>query len=158
MKAEADIDQGAKRRLDFICGLVLALLSLIALIWVIPFAVPGEASRGEVAPSFFPNLTAGVIFVCSVALVILNRSALRESAHVGGWMILAEVLGWGLFATVLMVLLTHVGFVAASILATVAATVVSRYHGRWWIPVTIAIILPFALRYAVQALFSIDLP
>ena len=158
MSDSANPDQGAKRRLDFICGLVLALLSLLALVWVIPMAVPGEASRGEVSPSFFPNLTAGIVFVCSVAMAIMNRGTLRESSHVGGVMILAEVVGWGLFATVIMMLLLHVGLLPASILATVTATFVSRYRGRWWITAVIAIALPFVLRFGVQALFSIDLP
>lgn len=151
-------DQGAKRRLDFICGLVLAVLSLIALVWLIPVSVPGEASRGEVAPSFFPKLTAGVVLACSLGLVFLNRSTLQESSHTGGLQIVTEVVGWGVFATVIMLLLLHVGLAPASILATATATVVSRYRGRWWISAIIALSLPFVLQFAVQALFSIQLP
>ena len=151
-------DQGAARRLDFICGVVLAVLSLVALVWVIPAAVPGEASRGEVAPSFFPKLTAGIIFICSLALAVLNRDALRANARIGGWTILGEIAGWGVLATTIMLLLIHVGLVPASILATAVATVVARYRGHWGIPVVVAIALPFVLRFGVQALFSIELP
>lgn len=158
MSESEKTDQGAKRRLDFLSGLTLAVFSAVALVWVIPAAVPGEASRGEVAPSFFPNLTLGVILICSMAMVIQNRSALRDWGTFGGTRILIEVAGWAVVAVTIMVLLTKVGFVPASIFATAVATVVSRYRGRWWIPALIAISLPFLLRYAVQALFSIELP
>jgi cell division protein FtsW (lipid II flippase) len=158
MSEISDIDQGAKRRLDFICGLALAVLSLIALVWMIPAGVPGEASRGEVAPSFFPNLTAAVILACSLAMIYLNRGTLRDSVRIGGWIMLAEIAGWGVLSIAIMQLLKHAGTVPASILATVVATVVCRFRGRWWIPAVVAVTLPFVLRYGVQFLFSIELP
>lgn len=158
MNKSTENDQGAKRRLDFICGIVLAVLSLFALVWVIPAFVPGEASRGEVAPSFFPNLTAGVILLCSLAMIFQNRQTLAEQMRIEGWNILAEVAGWGLLATAIMLLLEYVGTVPASILATVVATFICRLGSRWWIAAIVAVTLPFLLRFGVQLLFSIELP
>ena len=153
-----DTHRGAGPRLDFFSGLVLTAVSLVALIWVIPAAVPGEASSGEVAPSFFPNLTAGVVLVCSVALVVANRAAVNTRLGPEGWRILAELAGWTIFAVTLWLMLRHLGFVAASVIATAVFTLVSRYRGRLWLVGLIAITLPVALRFGVEALFGINLP
>ncbi len=151
-------DRGAGRRLDFICGLVLTAASMVVLIWIIPGTVPGEASRGEVAPSFFPNLTAGVVLVCSVALVLANRGAVSMRLGTEGWRTLGELAGWAVLSVTIWLLLRHLGFIAASIAATAVFTLVSRYRGRLWLVALIAILLPVALRFGVQALFGITLP
>jgi hypothetical protein len=151
-------DRGAQRRLDFVCAAVLAILCLVALVWVIPANVPGEATRGEVAPSFFPNLTAGVVLVCSLAMIVDNRGALFERANSGGWRILGELAGWCVVAAAIWLLLAHIGFVAASMLATAVGTATARYRRRLWLVAAGAIALPFALHYAVLALFGIALP
>ncbi|MGI3171018.1 tripartite tricarboxylate transporter TctB family protein [Pseudooceanicola sp. C21-150M6] len=158
MTGADDTGQGAAARLDLISGLILIVISLLALVWVIPVAVPGEAARGEVAPSLFPNLAAGVILICSLALVIVNRRALRMSGDGSGSALLVELLGWAVFATLLMVVLKFIGFIAASIFASAVATLVARHRGRWWIPVIIALGLPVFLQWAVNALFYINLP
>lgn len=151
-------NQRAARRLDFICGTVLAAASLITLLWIIPVAVQGEAAAGEVAPSFFPRLTAGMVLLCSLGMMIANRATLKEAVDFGGWVILYEVAGWGVVALCIMLLLNQFGLIAASIFASIMGTVVSRYDGRWWVPGAIAILLPFILTYLVRALFSIELP
>lgn len=151
-------DRGAGRRLDFICGLVLTVVSLLALVWIIPASVPGEASSGEVAPSFFPNLTAGVVLVCSVALVVTNRSAISIRLGTEGLRTLGELAGWAVLAASIWLLLRYVGFIPASIAATAAFTLIARYRGRFWLAALIAILLPVALQSGVQALFDITLP
>jgi hypothetical protein len=151
-------DRGAgARRLDFFCALLLAAVSLAAILWIIPAHVPGAASRGEVAPSFFPNLTAGVVLVCAVALAIANAGAVLQRAPTGGPVILVEIAGWTVVAAAIWYLLAHVGFIAASVFATAAGTLVARYR-RLWFSILTALILPFVLQFAVQALFGIALP
>lgn len=158
MNTPADPDQGASGRLDFLCGLVLALVALVALLWVIPAHVPGEATRGEVAPGFFPNLTAGVVLICSLALMAANWRSLGAPGHTGGLRIVIEVLGWAVFAIVIMGLMSRVGFIAASVLATATGVLVSRYRKRLWLAGLITLALPFAITQAIWALFHISLP
>lgn len=154
----SDTDRGAGRRLDFICALVLTAASLLALVWIIPASVPGEATSGEVAPSFFPNLTAAVVLVCSVALVVTNRGAISMRLGTEGWRILGELASWAVLSVTIWLLLRHLGFIAASVVATAVLTLVSRYRGRLWLVGLIAILLPVALQFGVQALFGITLP
>jgi hypothetical protein len=151
-------DQGARRRLDFASGLVLSVLSLLALAWIIPMAVPGEASRGEVSPSFFPNLAAGIVLACSLALMAMNRRTLAEGVDAGGLRILAELIAWTVVGGTIWLVLARVGFLPASILATAAGVAVSRYRARLWLAALIALALPFLISRAVWMLFDIRLP
>lgn len=151
-------DRGAgARRLDFFCALVLVAVSLAAILWIIPTHVPGAASRGEVAPSFFPNLTAGVVLVCAVALAIANAKAVLHRTPTGGQLILADIAGWAVVAAAIWYLLAHVGFIVASVFATAVGTLVARYR-QLWLSTLIGLTLPFVLQFAVQALFGITLP
>ncbi len=158
MSETTEEDRGARRRLDLISALVLVAASLVALLWIIPVYVPGEGSRGGVAPSFFPNLTAGVVLVCAIVLVVVNRGGFALRLGAEGWRTLAELLGWGVLSVALWLLLRHAGFIVASIVGTGVLTVVARYRGKLWLPALIAVLLPVALYYAVAGLFDIFLP
>lgn len=151
-------NRGAAGRLDFASGAVLALLSSVALFWIIPAAVPGGPSRGEVSPSFFPKMAAGVVLICSIAMMAINWRAFKEPSNGKGLELLFELAGWTAIAAATYALLAHLGFVAAGAFATAAGIAVSRYRRNRILLALLVVGLPFALKYGVWTVFTIQLP
>lgn len=158
MSEQAEQDQAARGRLDFLCGAVLSALCLFAIFWLIPRYVPGEATRGEIAPSTFPYLTVSVVLLCSIALMISNWRSFRQANHSGGRRILVELSGWMLIAGGTLFLFDRAGFVAAGVFSIFCAMAATRYRRHLWLLALIAVGLPFLLKYAVWQIFSIQLP
>lgn len=158
MSEPAENDQAARGRLDFLSGAVLSALCLFAILWLIPRYVPGEATRGEIAPSTFPYLTASVVLVCAITLMITNWRSFRQADHSGGRRLLAELGGWMLIASGTLLLFDRAGFVAAGIFSVICAMAVTRYRRHLWLLALIVVGLPFVLKYAVWQIFSIQLP
>ena len=158
MSTPVKTDQAARGRLDFISGAVLSALSAFAILWLIPRYVPGEASRGEIAPSTFPYMTSLVVLACSLALMASNWRSFRDATHSGGRRLLAELAGWALVSCGTLFLFSTFGFVAAGIFGVVCGIAVAGYRRHLWLLALIAVGLPFLLHFAVWQIFSIQLP
>ncbi|PLS21174.1 tripartite tricarboxylate transporter TctB family protein [Neptunicoccus cionae] len=158
MTRAVDKDRGAKGRLDFQSGVVLMVASLFAIFWLIPRNVPGAASRGEIAPSTFPYITAFVVLACATALVATNWKAYRSTPSSGGSRILLELAGWVVFSIATLALFDWLGFVAAGVFTTLCAIAVTRYRQHKWLLGLIALGLPLLLKLLVWQIFSIQLP
>jgi len=150
--------RGVRGRLDFLSGAVLTAASLVAILWLIPGYVPGEATRGEIAPSTFPYITALVVMICSIALMITNWRNFRTVEQSGGWRILAELAGLTIVAGGTLLLIGRFGFVSAGIFAVVCAIYITHYRQHLWLLALISIGLPFLLKYGVWQIFTIQLP
>jgi hypothetical protein len=151
-------DRGARGRLDFQSGTALAVASVAAIFWLIPRYVPGEAVRGEIAPSTFPYLTAYVVLICSIALMITNWRNFRSAERSGGSLLLVELAGWVAIASITLLAFDRFGFIASGTFAVVCAMGVTRYRQHLWLLALIALGLPFLLKIAVWQIFSIQLP
>ncbi len=154
----SDTDRGASGRLDFLSGLVLAVLSVVALVWLIPGFVPSADIPGQMSARFFPSLTAWVVLVCAVGLMIANRRFVTGSTQGRGRLILTELAVWLVCGTVLMALVVWVGFIAAGIAAILGGAYVSRYRARPILILALAIGLPILLDQLVWHVFTVQLP
>jgi hypothetical protein len=65
---------------------------------------------------------------------------------------------WTALATVVFLLLSYVGFVAAAAFSVIAGAVVARYRRRPWLVLLLAVGLPTFLEWGVWSLFFIELP
>lgn len=151
-------DSLARRRLDFYCGAVLSAASLTALMWIIPNWVPDTGSRGAVAPSFFPRLSAWVVLACALGLMAANWRALLAPTRTEGPRILAELAGWAVGGVLVWLLLRHAGFVPAAIAGTAAGIVLAGYRDRPWLAAAVAVLLPLLIAWLVRVVFSVNLP
>lgn len=151
-------DSTARKRLDFYCGVVLSAASVVALLWIIPNWVPDTGSRGAVAPSFFPRLSAGVVLVCSLGLMVANWRAALVRTPTGGAKILLELAGWAAGGALIWLLLRHAGFIPAAIAGTAAGIVLAGYRDRPWLAAAVAVLLPVLITWLVRAVFSVNLP
>ena len=151
-------DRGARGRLDFQSGSALTIASLVAIFWLTPRYVPGEAVRGEIAPSTFPYLTAFVVLICSLTLMITNWRNFRSTDMSGGSRLLAELAGWVAIAGITLLAFDRLGFIASGTFAVLCAMTVTRYRQHLWLLALIAFGLPFLLKVSVWQIFSIQLP
>ncbi|WP_375572571.1 tripartite tricarboxylate transporter TctB family protein [Seohaeicola saemankumensis] len=158
MSEKTIADRGARARLDFVSGVILALLSAAALLWLIPEFVPGEASRGEVSPKFFPNLSATVVLVCAIGLMLTNLQTFRLPSGGAARAVGLQLTVWIVIATVIFLLLANVGFLAAAAFSVIAGVAVARYRRRLWLVLLLAVGLPAFLDWGVWTLFFIELP
>lgn len=158
MSDETSQDRGARARLNFIAGAVLFLLSAAVILWLIPGFVPGEATRGEVSPKFFPNLAATVILICSIGLMLTNLQTFKLPSGGAARQVALQLAGWTAIATAIFLLLAYAGFFAAAAFSVIAGVAVARYRRRLWLVLLIAVGLPLFLDWGIWTLFYIQLP
>ena len=151
-------DGGASAAIDIVSGLVLAALSTIALVWLIPMQVSGVSDGTDVSPAFFPKLTAWVILVLS--LVVVAHRFLRGDPR-SGWIvgreILAETGAVLIFALAVGMLVPFIGYLPTTILVILVGGFVAGYR-RWWALILLAVLFPIVVRFGAWTIFTVELP
>lgn len=148
----------ARQRLDFYCGAVLAAASLTVLAWIIPNWVPDAGSRGAVAPSFFPRLSAWVVLICALGLMAANWRSFLAPTRTEGPRILLELAGWTVVGSLVWLLLRYWGFVPAAIAGTAVGIALSGYRDRPLLAAGVAVLLPLTIAWLVRTIFAVNLP
>lgn len=158
MSEPGENNRGASGRLDFGAGVLMAALSLYLFFWFIPTFAPGEGGPGQIAPSFFPRFSIAVVFCC--ATIITATSFRNRAARVPGEAVqlVVEIVGWSLFALVLIALLQWAGFVPAGIFSVLSGVALTRYRKNYLLIGVLAVGLPILLDRAVWWLFTVELP
>lgn len=151
-------DGRASSAIDIVSGLVLATLSVIALVWLIPANVSGVSDGTDVSPAFFPRLTAWVILVLS--LIMVAHRFLRSDpgdGWVAGRRILAETGAVLIFALTVGTLVPVFGYLPTSILVILVGGFIAGYR-RWWALILLAVLFPIIVRFGAWTIFTVELP
>lgn len=146
---------------DIAAGLVLAALSLFALLWLIPTQTKGAAGAYDVSPGFFPQVAASAVLILSVMFlghrfVRFRRMRQRPSSSDGG-AIVTEIAVWAVACAAIWIGLWQVGFLVVAPLIIVGAMVAAGVR-RWWLIVLIAAATTVATYYGAEHLFEVALP
>lgn len=154
--AEHDDDaRAAGRAVDLAAGLCLAALSLVALLWLIPNHTQPADSQFDVAPGFFPSLSAGAVLVLSI--VLLLRRWRQAPGGAGGLHIVAELAVWSALAVAIMLALSHIGFLAMAPVV-IAGAMLFAGNRNWWLIAAMAMVFPLFVEAAAWLVFTVDLP
>ena len=151
-------DGGASAAIDIVSGVTLAILSMIALVWLIPANVGGVSDGSDVSPAFFPSLSALVILVLSLAMVA--HRFLRGSPRHGwatGRQILAETGAVLIFALAVGTLVPVAGYMPTTILVILVGGFIAGYR-RWWALILLAVLFPIVVRLGAWTIFTVELP
>ena len=156
--AEGPAETGAPAT-DIVAGLLLAVLAVLALVWLVPGHVERSLSDHDVQPGFFPNLAAGVVLVLSLGLVVqrLLRGGGMRSAFGQGRFVPADLAIWALVAGLAMVGLHTVGFLIVAPLL-VAAGMLFAGCRQVWLIAAVAVLFPVLVDQAAWHVFTVDLP
>lgn len=160
-----DVDTGGEPAVhpvhDIAAGLVLAALSLFALLWLIPTQTKGVADDYDIAPGFFPRVAAAAVLILSVAFVghrIVRFGQMRQRpSSSDGPAILTEIAVWTIATAAIWIGLWQVGFLAVAPLIVAIAMVAAGVR-RWWLIVVIAAATTVATYYGAEHLFEVELP
>jgi tripartite tricarboxylate transporter TctB family protein len=146
---------------DIAAGLVLAAISVTALLWLIPNFIESGASEYDIGPAFFPKLTAWVVLALSVALTLTNMVRYRASGSRDlsgqGWSVLFEIFAWTLVGGLTLFGLSKVSFLLTAALLVAFGAVVAGYR-RWWVIAVLALVFPVVVDQIVWLVFTVDLP
>ena len=160
--AEAGDDAGpvgATPATDIVAGVLLAILALAALFWIVPAHTETNVGDYDVSPAFFPRLGAGVVL--ALALTLITTGARRHLAGRGngrpGRRVLEELLIWGAAATVTVIGLQTIGFIATSAVVVAGWTLLAGQR-RWLLVGAAAVLFPLAVDTAARVFFTVDLP
>lgn len=159
--ADAEAEPAVNPVHDIVAGLVLAALSLFALLWLIPTQTKSAAGAYDVSPGFFPRVAAVALLVLSVVFVghrIVRFELLRQrpSSSDGG-AILTEIAVWTIACAAIWIGLWQVGFLAVAPLVIAIAMVAAGVR-RWWLIVVLAAAVTAATYWGADALFEAALP
>ncbi len=152
---EADDTALGGRSVDIAAGLSLAVLSLVALFWLIPNHTQPADSQFDVAPGFFPNLAASVVLLLSVVLVARRWGQTPTGG--GGVRILAELGVWSALAVAIMLALSNLSFLIMAP-AVIAGAMLFSGNRTWWLILVMAVVFPLAVEGATWVIFTVDLP
>ncbi|MEM1047916.1 MAG: tripartite tricarboxylate transporter TctB family protein [Pseudomonadota bacterium] len=144
---------------DIVAGLILAVLAVLALVWLVPGHVERSLSDHDVQPGFFPNLAAGVVLVLSLGLVVQRflREGKRRSAFGQGRFVPLDLAIWVLVAGLAMLGLNTVGFLVVAPLL-IAAGMLFAGCRKIWLVAAVAVLFPVLVDQAAWHVFTVDLP
>lgn len=144
--------------MDIVAGLVLAAMSIVVLLWIIPNYVELGTSKHDVGPAFFPRLTASIVLGLSVLLVVSKTIRYRKgNPGLSGISILLEITVWAVIAILAVVGISNIGFLFTSTLLIGLGAIASG-HRKWWVIVVLAVAFPFIIDQMAWLVFSVDLP
>lgn len=152
---DADDAGAGGRGVDIAAGLFLAVLSVFALVWLIPNHTQPADSQFDVAPGFFPNLAAGAVLLLS-GLLLLRRWGQAPSGG-GGARIVLEFVVWCALSVAVMLALSHIGFLIMAPVVIAGAMLFSGSR-NWWLIAAMTILFPLAVKWAAWFIFTVDLP
>jgi hypothetical protein len=146
---------------DIAAGLVLAALSLFALLWLIPTQTKSAAGAYDVSPGFFPRVAASAVLILSVVFVghrIARFGQLRrQPSSSDGGAILTEIAVWTIACAAIWIGLWQVGFLVVAPLI-IAIGMVAAGVRRWWLIVILAAAVTAATYWGADSLFEVALP
>lgn len=156
------------KRSDIGAGLVLALAMAWVLLWLIPSETSPAQSETTMSPAMMPSVASGLVLVLSLILVVgrlLPAASDIEQAHEEfgdesrgfGVTDALEFAAWSVMATVAFLLMTHVGFVVASVVVLVVAMLWMGQRNIWALAVT-ALGVPVGITLIARYLFGVTMP
>ncbi len=156
------------RRTDIVSGLILAVVSVLLLVWIIPANTSPPQSENNLSPAFLPSLAALVMLTLAVLLAIVSWTSppgdpdarheeFGDEARGLGLGEMADIAIWSAFAAAMMAGFLTIGFLATAVAALV---LMMLYTGeRRPIPIAaVAIALPLALQQIAWHAFTVQLP
>ncbi len=146
---------------DIAAGLVLAALSLFALLWLIPTQTKDAAGAYDVSPGFFPRVAASAVLILSV-LFLVHRFARFRALRRHPWSsdagaILTEIAVWSVACAAIWIGLWQIGFLVVAPLIIVGAMIAAGVR-RWWLIVLLAAATTVATFWGAELLFEVALP
>ncbi|MEM8812707.1 MAG: tripartite tricarboxylate transporter TctB family protein [Pseudomonadota bacterium] len=152
---------GADPRLavDLTAGILLFALAVFALTWLVPNHTEPSFSDHDVAPGFFPSMSAWAVLGLSAVLIASGlRRIMIGGARVGRDVsVLVDLGSWVILAS-----LAVVGFGALGFLWTapplIAVGMVLAGSRKIWLILAVAILFPLLIDFAAFQLFTVDLP
>ena len=146
---------------DIAAGLVLAALSLFALLWLIPTQTKGAAGAYDVSPGFFPQVAASAVLILSVLFLghrfVRFRAMRARPSSSDGVAILAEIAVWTVACAAIWIGLWQICFLVVAPLLIAIAMVAAGVR-RWWLIVVLAAATTAATYWGAEHLFSVALP
>ena len=157
-RAEQNRPEDASPLIDVVAGLLLAAMSLFALLWLIPNHTGAALSEHDISPGFFPTFAAWAVLALSVLFVATRAGALRSAAQTaGGLSIVIEIAVWSLAGALTVLGLSTVGFlIAAPIL--IAAWMIVGGRRAWWQLLLLALLFPLVIDQLAWIVFTVQLP
>lgn len=144
--------------IDVALGLLVAALSSMALLWLIPAQISTEATGTDVSPAFIPQLAAGVMLVLSVCMVA--HRILRERPA-GGWArgrpLMLETATLAAGAAAISIAIPLVGFLPVAVAVILAGGLFARYRPLWALGL-LAVLFPLLVDFGAWTIFVVDLP
>ncbi len=159
----ADVQsQSRQAAIDIAAGLVLAAMSALCLIWIIPNHVGTSVSENDLSPSFFPKLTAWLGLALSLCLVAVRAARINSFSELsaglaGGRAILFETVAWVAVASLGWFAMPAIGYVPMAAALLVLGAVACRFRNALAVA-GLAIVLPAAIDRLAWLIFQVDLP
>jgi len=151
-------NKGKDDAMDIVAGLFLALLAVIALVWIIPSHTETTSSDYDVSAAFFPYLAVWTTFGFSILLII---SRLLKPQRLQGKLIdrriLIEVVCWSGISIIIFGGLAFIGFTWTMPLLVASAMIFSGSR-RWWLIGLLSIAFPILVDQLIWLIFTVDLP
>lgn len=153
------------RTSDIVSGLLLLAVGVMTLLIIIPAEISGHSAYG-IPPDFFPRFLVVLLIGFSILLVVsrsiaqLRSTPATESEELplqrADWIF---VTGAAIYLAAVFLVMKHVGFLAAGILAIlVAAMAMGSLRQRPVRMVALSVLAPPAIFYAFKELFYVFLP
>lgn len=144
--------------IDIAAGLVLAATALFAILWLVPENTESASSEFDIAPAFFPTLSAGIVLVLAIGMVV-HRIVARPArdAALSGMGILAETIVSLGIAALAVAGLVHLGFLPVATLL-IGAGMVAAGQRNWLLIIAISLVFPVLIDQGAWLIFTVDLP
>lgn len=139
-------------------AIFLIALALVALFWLIPAGVSTRVRGNDITPAFMPRLSAMAVIALSLAMIV--HRLLRETLTAPGRAarnLVGDTVVMSAAAILVMLGLSHLGFVVTAMAIVLVGGLVARHRPRWWL-VLLAVLFAPAVNVAVWRLFLVDLP
>lgn len=156
------------RRTDIVSGLILAVLSVLLLLLIIPANTSPPQSENNLSPAFLPSLAALVMATLAALLAIVSRTSppdgpeilheeFGDEARGIGPAEISDIVVWSAFSAAMMAGFLTIGFLPTAVAALV---LIMLYTGeRRPIPIAaVAIAVPLALQQIAWHAFTVQLP
>jgi putative tricarboxylic transport membrane protein len=150
---------------DCLLGVALMLLAAVAFWFALDIGRTGTGGGHDPGPRFFPMLLSTLLFVSGAFQAVwalfqraesrpadaeagLDKSLAKSRPH--RWLILLAGL------IVYVVALTWVGFALSTV--AMSAGVMVWLGNRWWVALTVAVVMVLAVRLLFVVMFRVQLP
>ena len=151
-------DSTAAVRTEIAAAILLMAAALVAVFWLVPASTEPATSEFDIAPAFFPMLAAGLVFLLSLAMVVVRLTRrVVSSIELAGPVILGELAVWCAAGVVIWFALPVLGFIPTSILVVALGGVLTGYR-QWWVLAVLAVLFSVMVDFGAWQIFTVDLP